>query len=101
MASLVKTFSQSGDFEAMSAAEQFLAVAGFSCGTTQRGDPRGIMFGDFDIQKWRNLSNRDRNDLHGHMTGNMREGPVKIEIFERAPAEAKRAFHVTATAMQP
>jgi hypothetical protein len=94
MANLIKTFDQPGDFEAMYAAEAFLAAAGFSVGSTQRGDPRGIMFGDYDIAKWRNLNGREREALHGTMTGNMREGPVTVRIFEKAPEDAKRRFYL-------
>lgn len=99
MANLVKTFSQKGDFEAMSAAENFLKVAGFSIGSSERGSPRGIMFGDYDISKWRHLSQSEIDDLHGRMTGDGRNGPLTVTIFEFAPQEAKRAFHKTALAM--
>ncbi len=98
MAKLVKTFTTEGDFSACTEAEEFLKLAGFSVGTMQRGDPRGILFGDYDIMKWRNLDKRDREALHGILVGPMRTGPVRIQIFESAPQEAKRAFHSTATA---
>jgi hypothetical protein len=68
----------------------------------ERGSPRGIMFGNYDVSKWRNLSKRDRADLHGVMTtatGSMREGPVTVRIFESASPEAKRSFHQTALAI--
>lgn len=96
MANLTKTFSQAGDFEAMNAAEDFLRSAGFSVGTSQRGSPRGIMFGDCDIEKWRNLRQFEIGQLHGRMTGDGRNGPLTVTIFETAPIEAKRAFHKTA-----
>ncbi len=97
MANLVKTFAQTGDFEANTAAEHFLEQAGFSVGTMQRGDPRGIMFGDCVISKWRNLHHLEKQAMHGQMTGNMREGPITVTIFESAPQEAKRDFHKIAT----
>lgn len=96
MANLVKTFSDPGDFSAMRAAEDFLREAGFSIGSNQRGDPRGIMFGDVDISKWRNLSRADRRALHGYAEGDMRNGPVTVTICADAPQEAKRAFHAVA-----
>jgi len=46
-------------------AQRALIEAGFSIGATQRSDPRGIIFGDFKIEKWRNLSTRDKAILHG------------------------------------
>ncbi|MEN5277337.1 hypothetical protein ABE527_10330 [Brucella sp. TWI432] len=52
-----------GDFAAVRRAEQLLKQHGFSVGTTQRGSPRGIMFGAYDIQKWRNLNEADRAAL--------------------------------------
>lgn len=96
MANLVKTFTQKGDFAAMTAAEDFLRVAGFSIGSSERGSPRGIVFGDCAISKWRRLSSQDRDDMHGQMTGDGRNGPLTVTIFGRAPSEAKRAFHKTA-----
>ncbi|EKN01089.1 hypothetical protein MXAZACID_02249 [Acidocella sp. MX-AZ02] len=38
---------------------------GMSVGRLQRDEPRGILFGDFDIQKWRNLRPAERAALHG------------------------------------
>ena len=86
------TFHGAGDFAACNDAEKFLASAGFSVGRMQRGDPRGILFGDFDIQKWRNLSQFDIAHLHGFMRGDMRNGPVTVTLLDKAPAEAKAAF---------
>lgn len=100
MADLVKTFNQTGDFEAMNAAEHFLKVAGFSIGSSQRGSPRGIMFGDVDISKWRNLRQFEIDELHGAMTGDGRNGPLTVRIRESAPQEAKQAFHKTALALR-
>jgi len=100
MADLVKTFAQEGDFSAMQEMEHFLRTAGFSIGSNQRGDPRGIMFGlRYDIMKWRNLNARERAALDGIATGNMRDGPITVRIYAHASQKAKRAFHQTALAM--
>jgi hypothetical protein len=80
------------DFSASRAAERFLKRAGFSVGREQRGAPRGILFGDYNIQKWRNLTEANRDALHGIMTGDMRSGPVSIIIFSIAPEQAKIAL---------
>jgi hypothetical protein len=93
MADLIKTFSETGTWVAKNAAEEFLQLAGFSVGANQAHSPRGILFGDYAIMKWRNLRRRDIAALHGVMTGDGREGPLVVRIFERAPQEAKRAFH--------
>lgn len=99
MGSLVKEFTGEDDFAAMRTAESFLTQCGFSFGSTERGWPRCIMFGDYSIAKWRNLTETERRACHGKMSGEMRRGPVRIEIFESAPQEAKRAFHAAATSM--
>lgn len=88
-------FADEGDFEAVHAAEAFLSSAGFSVGRMERGSPRGVMFGDYDIQKWRNLDAQDRAELHGEMlapTGSSRNGPIKVVIRASAPVAAHRAF---------
>ncbi len=90
--SITLTFSDPGDFAAASRAVNLLEAAGFSVGYPQRGAPRGILFGLYDIQKWRNLSKEHRRALHGVMTGDMRCGPVTVEIFASAPDAAKAAI---------
>jgi len=37
----------------------------YSIGSLQGYSPRGIMFGDFHIEKWRNLSKSDKENLDG------------------------------------
>lgn len=78
---MIKTFHEQGDFAACAAADQWLYDNGYSVGSPQRGAPRGIMRGDALIAKWRNLTPRERATLDGQMTGDMRSGPVVIEIF--------------------
>jgi len=80
-----------GDFVAARRAEQLLQAHGFSVGTTQRGSPRGILFGDFDIQKWRNLNEADRAALHGVLDGD-RSSDAQIEIWDPAPLNAVAAL---------
>lgn len=84
-ASIRLTFSDTGDFVAESRAVALLEDCGFSVGRKQAHAPRGILFGLYDIQKWRNLSVSDREALHGVMTAGGRGGPVVVEIFESAP----------------
>lgn len=94
---LIKVFKQEGDFSACDAAERFCKELGLSVGTMQRRDPRGLMFGDIDIEKWRNLSDQERKALHGIMTGYMRDGPVTVTVFDSAPASVKDAMRLVAT----
>lgn len=73
-------------------AQQALADAGFSLGSLQRSDPRGIMYGDFNVQKWRNLSKRDVDNLHGVYQRSQGPGsPVRITLKSGgAPGDAIR-----------
>ncbi len=80
-----------GDFAAVRRAEALLKQHGFSVGTTQRGSSRGVMFGDYDIQKWRNLSVEERRALHGILDGD-RSSHAQIEIWDPAPLEAVAAL---------
>ena len=84
MSSIRVTFPS--DDEAVRALE----AAGFSVGRLQASSPRGVMFGDFDIQKWRNLSPVDKERLDGHLC---RHGPprspasVTIHSADHIPAK--------------
>lgn len=86
------TFEDPRDFAAEHRARRFLESAGFSVGRKQAHAPSGILFGSYDIQKWRNLSAADREALHGVMTSEGRSGPVKVEIFDTAPDAARAAL---------
>lgn len=76
----VVVFNLAGEFKAMHAAERWCAENGFSIGRGQRGSPRGLLRGAWDIAKWRNLSRQERGDLDGTVTGDARSGPVTIRI---------------------
>ena len=84
-------FDQTGDFEAVRAAEAALSLAGFSIGACQKGAPRGILFGDVTISKWRNMTRSQQLDLHAQMWGG-RQGPVTVMLHADAPGEAVKAF---------
>lgn len=73
-------FDQPGEFVACRAAEKWCEENGYSVGRMQWPSPRGLLRGSFDIQKWRNLSPRERAELDGQMTGDMRNGPVYVTI---------------------
>lgn len=78
-------FKEAGDFNACYAAEQWCKANHVSVGSAQRGDPRCLMRGDGLVAKWRNLSAAERSACHGVMTGDMRNGPVTIEMFDAQP----------------
>lgn len=90
-------FTGTAIFEADRKAVAFLEAAGFSVGRSQGRDPRGILFGDFDIQKWRNLRKADVAGLHGRMTTDSTHGPARVHIFASAPPEAHDALDAANT----
>lgn len=73
-------FDQLGEFEACRAAEQWCDELGIAVGAMERGQPRGLLVGYYRIAKWHNLSIPERNELNGTMRGDMRNGPVTIEL---------------------
>lgn len=78
--SVKEIFTQKGDFAAYYAACDWCKKNGVSYGSMQRDDPIGLMRGDYDIAKWRNLSAKDKAELDGVMTGDKRNGPVVIDM---------------------
>lgn len=76
------TFRRAGEWAAEYDAEAWLAINGYSVGRGQRGARRGILYGDFDIQKWRNLRPADIAALDGWMSGDGRLGPVTVTLTD-------------------
>lgn len=86
-------------FETEQAAQIALKQCDFALGTSQRDDPRGIMFQYDGVEKWRNLSAKDKSELHGIYQRERRDGPVQITITDQCPqpaADALRALGSTA-----
>jgi hypothetical protein len=75
-----KTFSESGAFQALYAAEKWLAQNGYSFGPSCAMHPMPVLKGDFIIAKWKNLTKKEVAQLDGKVEGNMREGPVRIVL---------------------
>lgn len=86
---LGRWFREYGTFCAFDAAVGWLESLGYSVGRMQRGAPCGIMFGDFDIAKWRNLSALERAELDGAVEGNFRDGPVYVRFSRPAPVSSE------------
>jgi hypothetical protein len=80
---MIKTFNETGDFAAVHAAEKWCSENGISVGTMQAGSPRGLKRGNYTISKWRNMFHEEIEDLDGTMTGDMRNGPVHIELKDK------------------
>lgn len=81
---MIKVFNEVGTFQANYAAEAWCEKHGISVGRSQGMEPRGLLFGDFDIAKWRNLNAVERSALHGTMTGDGRNGPVTVTLKDDA-----------------
>ena len=73
-------FKEQGDFAAQCAAEKWCRDNGISYGSSCALSPTGLLRGDVIISKWHNLSAREIAFLDGTMTGDMRNGPVTIEL---------------------
>ncbi|UWF67346.1 MULTISPECIES: hypothetical protein [unclassified Brucella] len=94
------TLTGEDNFTVIQRADAALRASGFSIGRMQAHSPRGILFGDFDIQKWRNLDLADREALHGHVTHIAYFGTeqqlygygAEIVLYNRAPVEAAQAL---------
>lgn len=80
-------FNQTGDFSAYTAAKAWCDERGISYGSTQRDAPVGLMYGDYEISKWRNMTAAEIAQLDGRITGDKRNGPVTITICEMVVIE--------------
>lgn len=78
-------FNQKGTFQALYAAEAWCREHGISVGQSSATGPTGLLFGEYDwIAKWRNLTPQERDEIHGTMDGDFREGPVVINLKDSA-----------------
>jgi hypothetical protein len=75
-------FEANGEtFGAINKARSLLRKHGFSVGSMCNVMPIGIYYGNAIIGKWRNLSEYDKESLHGKITSkDWREGSVEVEI---------------------
>lgn len=78
-------FNEVGTFQALRAAEAWCNEHGISVGQSCATGPTALLFGTYDwIAKWRNLTPQERDEVHGTMDGNFREGPVVITLRDEA-----------------
>jgi hypothetical protein len=68
------------DFEALYAAENWCRDNGISYGSTCVSSPQALLIGDYSIAKWRNLTAKERKQVHGVIEDSRREGPVTLRI---------------------
>ncbi|TAL82059.1 MAG: hypothetical protein EPN62_05730 [Candidimonas sp.] len=69
-----------GDFEACRDAEAWCEARDIAVGTAERDQPRGLIDHPCIIAKWSNLRPHERARMNGTMSGDMRYGPVTIEL---------------------
>lgn len=86
MSTFQKTFTGDAPFEAMNACRKWLEERGYSYGSTCVMNPTGVLKGDFDIAKWRNLTRKEIAELDGQIIGNTRQGPVTL-VLKSAPSD--------------
>lgn len=79
-------------FDSEEDAGRALKSCGFSLGRMQRDNPRGVMVGDWDIPKWRNLSGKEKGELHGQYKRWGRGGHVIVTLSRNCPTDAKTAL---------
>lgn len=76
-------FDAEGDFESYYAANSWARENGYTTGSMDGFNPIALMK-DYDyVAKWHNISNKERQMVHGVMISDyFREKPVTILIFE-------------------
>lgn len=77
---VTKTFSEPGTFKALYAAEKWLTENGYSYGPGSAMHPVPVLKGDFIIAKWKNLTHKEIAQLDGKITGDFRDGPVRVTL---------------------
>ena len=60
-------FDQTGEFAASRAAEAWCAQNGYSVGRMEEHRARGVKKGRYDIQKWTDLRQADKDTLEGRL----------------------------------
>lgn len=75
-------FEQKGRFEAYYSAVKWIKENGYSAGSTCVFSPVAVFKGDCCVEKWRNLSPEEKNDIDGLLDGDFQEGPLTLEIYD-------------------
>ena len=76
-------FNLPGVFQALYAAQEWCVHNSISYGSLCGDQPVALMYGDYNIAKWKNLTPKEKRTVDGKMTGDMRNGPIFIEMFTR------------------
>jgi len=75
-----KTFARLGPHKSTYAAERWLTERGISYGASSARGPSALLFGDFYIAKWHNLTDAEQRQIHGRLWTS-RMGPATICIY--------------------
>lgn len=88
----VVTFTDAGDFKAWDAAVRHVEAVKCSIAPMQKDAAAGVMYGDFAVQKWRNLGPTHRSTLHALVFGDYRNGPLTLRILPACPPAVAAAL---------
>ena len=81
-----KEFKENGTFQSMYAAQKWLRDKGYDYGSTSAMHPTAVMKGDYSSYplpwKMKNFTAKEKASVHGIITGDMREGPVFVKLYE-------------------
>lgn len=87
---LILTFVADGDYKAYKMAQNWCEQSGYSYGSMQADAPTGLLKGNFEIAKWRNMTQKERDALAGILDApgrTYRTGPVFVRIKRNTPEE--------------
>jgi len=80
-----KEFKVDGTFHSMYAAESWLREKGYTSGSGCVGHPTAVMKGnyyDYNLpHKMKNFSKKQTASVHGIMKGDIRDGPITVELY--------------------
>lgn len=79
---MTKYFIGKETFEALHKAQKWCNDNGYSFGPTCVCSPQAIKKGNWNIAKWRNLTPSERKNIDGTITGDGRNGPIKVDIYD-------------------
>jgi len=80
-----RTFKVDGTFQSMYAAQDWLRERGYHYGSTSATEPTAVMKGSYYSyglpHKMKNFTAKQKNNVHGILFGDMREGPVTVHLY--------------------
>lgn len=81
-----EAFTVAGTFQSMYAAQKWIRDKGYDYGSSSALEPTAVMKGnyyDYGLpHKMKNFTVKEKQMVHGIITGNMREGPVTVCLYE-------------------